>query len=422
MSRWLRWAAVCLAASSLVACTPSSPPQGYESPNVTASPGSPPEGSLAVGFLSEPATLDPFAPRATELTYALVRPVLPSLFLTQPDGSAEPMLAETAQERSNGIDVTLREATWSDGSPITAGDVVKSWRRADAPSGFARFRRAVAVDERTVSFRGAEGSRSEFRAWLATAAFVLPGGEFDRKLSGGSLRISKFEPGLRLDYEPNPSYFGTPVQFEQVTAFFVEESTTMIDLLGSGRLDAASLPSSVNLAARLEDAGLQHSSAYGWEQLALIPLGDSSVPVGIAAALDLSSLQETFIRDDGRAAKGRSGGAPASGSLATPRGDELLYLLGRAAHFQARRASATIELAEVEARLLYARPDSLASLDAALARRMVPPGSEAQQGAAPLFEVKTYLAWRNGLAGPAVNPTFEGPLWNLSEWARTAAG
>jgi hypothetical protein len=34
----------------------------------------------------------------------------------------------------------------------------------------------------------------------------------------------------------------------------------------------------------------------------------------------------------------------------------------------------------------------------------------------PLFEVVSTLAWRDGVHGLEVNPTVEGPLWNVQNW------
>ena len=60
--------------------------------------------------------------------------------------------------------------------------------------------------------------------------------------------------------------------------------------------------------------------------------------------------------------------------------------------------------------------------DAALRRRAGAPGLTdppevaARLPALPLFGLDTFVARRDGVHGIRVNPTLEGPLWNLHEW------
>ncbi|MGI8774345.1 MAG: ABC transporter substrate-binding protein [Actinomycetota bacterium] len=376
---------------------------------------------MTLGLLGEPSTLDPYASDASALTYTLARPLLPSLFRLLPDGTTEPYLAESLDETADGVLVTLREASWSDGHPITSEDVVASWRRAMAPSGLARLDGAEAVDDRTVLL---SGTFPDWERVLATGAFVLPEGRFRRNISGGPLMVSRYRPGLRLDYEPNEAFFGRLAQLDGVTAFFYEDLSVLLEDLEEGELDAGAPPSTVNLVERLELAGLEHSSALGSEQIGLLGLSvGRDVLRGTALAIDLDASYETFIEDHGRRLPLLPGQAPARVTLASPRGDELLSLLARAAHFQARDEGVTVEPAEVEARFLYGEdPEALQGLDVALVRHIDVPGHRPARPYLALFEVETYLAWHPGVAGLQPNPTLEGPLWNAEEWSLTGEG
>jgi peptide/nickel transport system substrate-binding protein len=171
-------------------------------------PTEPPDrsGRIVVGLPGEPPTLDPYSPVASELTWEVVRPVYPSLYRFLPDGKVEPALATSIDATGTSAQVTIREASWSDGRPITARDVVRSVRRARGPSGFARIDSARARGRRLVLLQG------RVRNWqhaLATVAFVLPGGKADRSVAGGPLRIESMIPGLEVVYRPNPMWWGS---------------------------------------------------------------------------------------------------------------------------------------------------------------------------------------------------------------------
>lgn len=399
------------------ACTDDGRAPSEAAPSVSPSPS----GKLTFGFLGEASTLDPYAAEASALTYALVRPVLPSLFRSLPDGSVEPYLAAAVERDGDGVLVTLRDASWSDGRPITAGDVVASWARASAPSGFDRIRHAEAIDQKTVRFTG------RFRNWervLATGTFVLPDGTFRPRVSGGPMKIRRHRPGLRLDYEHNDAFFGEGARLDALTAFFYEDLSVMLDDLAAGDVDSAAPPLTVNLGERLTAAGIEHDSVLGSEQIGLFALSVSrKVLERFPAALDLGASFETFIEGNGERLSVAGGSDPPNATVASPRGDELLGLLARSAHFQARDAGVILELAEIESRLLYGDDSAaLDGLDVAWGRRFDVAGRFADHPFLPLFAVKTYVAWRPGIEGPAVNPSLEGPLWNVEEWFVSGEG
>ena len=141
--------AALVVAVTLVACT------GDDSPAPPAGGAPTPlfGGAVTLGVLGDPPTLDPYSPRATDLTHTLVRPVYPTLFRFGPDGSIRPYLARSLDEVEDGARVRLEKMAWSNGRAITADDVAASARRASSPSPLARLRiRATAP--RTLELRG----------------------------------------------------------------------------------------------------------------------------------------------------------------------------------------------------------------------------------------------------------------------------
>jgi oligopeptide transport system substrate-binding protein len=95
----------------------------------------PPAGILRVGIGAEPSTLDPAL-----ATGIAENRVLSAIYegLVMPDGVGGilPGVAQSWEKSEDGLTYTfkLREASWSDGAPITARDCAASWRRALSPS------------------------------------------------------------------------------------------------------------------------------------------------------------------------------------------------------------------------------------------------------------------------------------------------
>ena len=81
---------------------------------------------------SEPASLDPHKVES-DVEFNIISDMFDGLVAVKPDGTIEPRLAVSWENKGNWI-FHLREGiTWSDGTPITAQDVVWSWQRLVDP-------------------------------------------------------------------------------------------------------------------------------------------------------------------------------------------------------------------------------------------------------------------------------------------------
>ncbi|MEA2459924.1 MAG: peptide/nickel transport system substrate-binding protein [Actinomycetota bacterium] len=402
-------------------------------------------------MIGEPATLDPYSSTASDLTYELLRPVYPTLFRIEPDGTAVPDLARTATSgASGGLEVKLNKRRWSDGRPITARDVAQSYARIDGSFGlFGAAAGGRSVDP-GVKVRGRyrltiEGLRTEQS--LASPLFVLPHGRFDPKVSGGPFRIAETVPGFGITYKRNKSWEGTVSSLNSVRVEYIEDLDTMVALLQQSRLDAATPPSAVNLVDRLDAAQLEQSSALGWEEIAL-DFDEASIGeperTAVAGAVDRTQLQEGLIRDDGRISNTLSpapGGRGASGpwkpsttsaavpdvQLAVGKGDELTEQIQEVLQLQLDKVGSTAELVSADTRTFYGEWRASSPTDVSIVRVMGFPGAETKLDKAiartvtgmPLFEVSSFVTWRGDVVqGLAVNPTIEGPLWNMQDWSK----
>lgn len=400
-------------------------------------------GNVDFGVIGSPPTLHPLSNLATDLTRALAVPLYPKLFAFEPGGTVVPDLAASLEVAGTSAVVRLADREWSNGRRIKASDVVASARLADPPSGFSGLDARV-LDRGTVEFRGQVESWEER---LARATFVLPRGRFrPHWMASGPFEIGRYEPGLKLVLERSATWAGDPALLDRIRVWFVESLDIALELLERGRLDAAWLPSSVNLDERLDEMGLAHGEALGHELVAVRFNRERLTRdewIAIARRIDREELEEGFVRDDGRlsntlhpapccwdggyahlAVPGQE--PPEIVKLAAPSGDQLLGLMQRAIQVQLERRGIDTELVVVPADLLYGRWRAESPVDAALIRTLSAPGmTDPRPFSAgftlPLAQVETVVVWR-GVGGLAPNPTIEGPLWNAASWFRNSGG
>lgn len=366
---------------------------------------------MIVGVYGAPATVDPYAPDASALTWALARPVWPSLYRLAPDGSPVPYLAQELRTSPRGARVTLRPARWSDGEPITASDVVESAERARPPSGFAGLR-VTAVDDATVLFTG---HSRDWEQRLARLTFVLRNGRvnFAPAPSGGPFELHSVTSGLGVELRRNASFFGSPAQLHAISIRYADTTDVLLALLDEGRLDVAWLPATVNLVERLDALGLEHAERFGSETVALETSGVTNEQrAALDAAINAKELERFFARDLGKpvAGRGRPGPLPQEVSLAAPTGDELLMLLQRALFESLSARGINVETLSINPTTVYS---GRSRADLTLRRSSGDHGSPI-----PLFRVASVVAWRPSIHGIDVNPTLEGPLWDAQTWTK----
>ncbi len=162
------------------------------------------------------------------------------------DMTARPRLAEH-WEPHGGLDrwrVTLRTAHWHDGKPVTARDVLHSYRRIADPDRAFRAKASLepidldasrAVDDRTVEFR-LKRSFAEFPNVLAAfGAYIVPEGadRFEEPVGSGPFRFVSFRPGRSLVVKRFDDYWeGAPHLAELEFVIAGEESARVNALLG----------------------------------------------------------------------------------------------------------------------------------------------------------------------------------------------
>ncbi|GLW55019.1 ABC transporter substrate-binding protein [Kitasatospora phosalacinea] len=169
-----------------------------------------------------------------------------------PDLAAVPRLAESWEPDATlrTWTVKLRRAAFHDGRPVTADDVLYSYRRIADPERAFRARASLepidlaasrALDPATVAFR-LKRPYAEFPNVLAAfGAYIVPGGteDFTAPVGSGPFRFTSFTPGRSLLLARNPDHWeGAPHLDELELLVAAEESARVSALLG-GQADYA---------------------------------------------------------------------------------------------------------------------------------------------------------------------------------------
>ena len=232
--------------------------------------------TLTIGVTQFPSTLHPHIDSMTAKFYviaAAMRPVttwdpdwrlvcmLCSRLPTIENGLA---VREALPDGGTGIAVTYDihpEATWGDGTPVTAHDAVFTWEVGRHElSGFAGsegFRRTLAidiVDDKTftvhidrVTYRYNDYSSMLLPRHLEEAAFADPAEYRHRTLYNtdptnpglwfGPYRVAEVASGAHVVLERNPTWFGRAPAFDRVVVRTIENTAALEANLLSGEID-----------------------------------------------------------------------------------------------------------------------------------------------------------------------------------------
>ncbi|MEY8839007.1 ABC transporter substrate-binding protein [Cribrihabitans sp. XS_ASV171] len=207
---------------------------------------------LAIGV--DPVSLDPIATsdNASIWTQLLI---YDTLIRPGKDGkSLEPGLAESWKVSEDGLTLTfkLREASFSDGTPVTADDVKFSLERAASEkSGWAGFFKPIKgyeiIGDREISltldkpFTPALNNLAMFSGAILPRKLVEEQGDafFADPVGSGPYALSTWTRGARIELEANPHYWqdGKPY-IESAALEIVTEGSARTIKLEAGEVDA----------------------------------------------------------------------------------------------------------------------------------------------------------------------------------------
>ncbi|QNS08254.1 ABC transporter substrate-binding protein [Streptomyces xanthii] len=242
--------AVGLGALALAGCSSSG------STDTAAKGGGKPQrgGRLRAAFAGGGAseTLDPHASNLFA-DVARAKALFDKLADYGADLSAQPRLA-SGWEAGAGLDrwkVTLRKATFHDGKPVTAQDVLYSYRRITDPKRAFRAKADLepvdleasrALDERTVEFVLKRPTAGFPNVLAAFGAYIVPEGaeQFDRKPVGsGPFRFVSFAPGKSAVFRRNTDYWDGAPHLDELEIVVANEESARVNALLGGQVEYA---------------------------------------------------------------------------------------------------------------------------------------------------------------------------------------
>lgn len=171
------------------------------------------------------------------------------------DLSARPRLA-AKWESNKALDrwqVTLREAAFHDGSPVTAKDVLYSYRRIADPKKAFRAKASLepidldasrATGQRTVEFV-LKRPTAEFPNVLAAfGAYIVPADtadtDFDRKpIGSGPFRFVSFAPGRSAVFRRHDAYWEGAPHLDELEFVVANEESARVNALLGGQVEYA---------------------------------------------------------------------------------------------------------------------------------------------------------------------------------------
>ena len=221
------------------------------------------ERTLVVGTRAEPKTLNPIAITASE-GHQIAGLIFHKLLEEQDDFiSFQPQLASAWSWSGDSLAVSFtlrRDARWSDGTPVTAGDVRFTWQvHTDTtvawPSASikSKIRDVEVKDAHTVVFHFTE--RYLYQVMDANDGVILPKHLLEKipraelktspfgraPVGSGPYLLSKWESGQYLELAANPRYVdaggGPAPRVQRVLFKFVPDAVTLAAQLKAGEID-----------------------------------------------------------------------------------------------------------------------------------------------------------------------------------------
>ncbi len=294
-------------------------------------------GRYIEGSVGNPRYINPLYSSLNDVDNDLDNLIYSRLFSIGSDGKTIPDLVDRYELSSDRLTYTLhlKEARWADGSPVSADDVLFTFRLIQDPDYKSplrnRFSGVVSdrIDDRTVAF----GVREPFgrfpalldfgimpaAAWEGVSAETIPLAELNIKpIGSGPYRLkslTKTKLGTINTYtlERNPNYYGQAPYLDEIIFKFFPSPEEMLGALNSGQLNGISYLSPENEATVIAKNALDYHAIVEPNLSAVFfNLKSKGVTsdVNVRKALSVVDRSAIITSTLGRA------GIPASGPLA----------------------------------------------------------------------------------------------------------
>lgn len=263
----------------------------------TACTPSPKQNVLRLNITDDPVSLDPRDARSLR-DLSLMKQLYEGLTRLNVEGIPELALAKDYTLSDDGCTYhfTLRDASWSDGSPVTAEEFVTSWEEAKQSSIYAHMLAPVA----TVAGSGTTLDitlKSPTPYFLELTAFPTYFPVHEGAFSG-PFTLTKWEPGARVELSKNPTYWdASSVSLDGIHLSIIQDNLTENLLFEQGEIDWLGQPMSDNIQTELvgkyKEAGMLHS--YDVAGTLWLTFNTDRIPQTLRRALSLAINRRALI-------------------------------------------------------------------------------------------------------------------------------
>ncbi|ACQ81691.1 extracellular solute-binding protein family 5 [Beutenbergia cavernae DSM 12333] len=205
-------------------------------------------GDLVVAGPIPIENLDPHGAASMDAgTQLAARAIFSQLLVSTGQGEFDGELAESWESNDDASVWTfaLRAGvTYSDGSPVTADDVVASFERVLAAEGplagnFGGYT-VAAPDDATVVFTSPTPDAAflgKISSFFVTPAGAAEDGFFSDPVGSGPFLVESFEPGATLRLSPNPDYWDGEPEIASLELQSIPETAARMTALQTGEVD-----------------------------------------------------------------------------------------------------------------------------------------------------------------------------------------
>jgi peptide/nickel transport system substrate-binding protein len=280
-------------------------------------------GTLRAGMQTDPVGLDPHVSNATA-TRNMLENTYDTLVMFNSSLEIVPGLAESWEASADALQwtFTLREATWHDGEPVTAGDVKFSIERIKDPAiaspragNFAVVESIEAPDDRTVVMTLSEPFTPLLAYLAASLNVIVPqhvveanGGTLQEVVVGsGPFRFVEYLPQTRLVLEKFDGYWGVDEAGNQlpyldgITFTFYPDPTARTTAILTGDVDWIEYVPAVDVPTLQADPSVEVSGGLAanyrsvFFNAAVAPFDDHRVRQAFAYAIDKQQVVDLAL-------------------------------------------------------------------------------------------------------------------------------
>ncbi|MFJ4620783.1 ABC transporter substrate-binding protein [Streptomyces sp. NPDC088812] len=319
--RQLLWAGTTLTAvSALTACSSG---DGAEPAGSTGGGSARPRkgGTLRVGALGRASaiTRDPHGTQSNESDYLIISLVHDALTVPGATPNTAPRLAvrwEPSADLKTWKFKIAEDATFHDGSPVTAKDVVFSLKRLRAtPAGASRL---PGIEAKNITAQGidtvvlvSDYANAELPLLTRLTTFVIPDGTTERDIAEapgtGPFRLDWFRGGnARL--VRNDSWYGGDVYLDAIEVKIFESPQAMANALLAGQIDVASNAGAIAARTAGTRSGIQTVRRPNDMAMPIVmraadgPFSDARVREALRLAVDRESMVQQVLSGYGTVA------------------------------------------------------------------------------------------------------------------------